>query len=164
MFKSLTTTLAALSLVLAGATPVAAQGSRDDDVGKLLFGLLAVTTLGVAINNAQERRNRTTEVHHRAPRVEPPRYRDHDRNLFEAPRVQRRGAVAGRTLPRECLRRVETRYGDMRMFTRRCLTRNYIFHGDLPQQCSVRVFTDRGARRGYDPQCLREFGFRARRN
>jgi hypothetical protein len=58
------------------------------------------------------------------------------------------------------LRRFETRFGDHRMFMRRCLQRSDVRVRDLPNRCEVRLFTDNGPRNGFDPACLRQAGYR----
>jgi hypothetical protein len=157
MFKTMTAALTAIALTVGTAAPVQARGLSEDDIGKLLFGLVAAATLNAAINNRSDR-NRQSQAPQETHRPTP------GRELFEAPQARRhQGHRADRILPRSCLRQIETRYGNQRMFTRRCLTRNNIFASQLPQSCGVRVFSVNGPRRGYDPQCLRDHGFRARR-
>jgi hypothetical protein len=154
MMKSTIAGITALSLSLAGATSAHAQGLDRDDLGKLLFGLVAVTVIGAAINN--DRRENATQVHDRSRRGGnhndnwSNRNRGHDNN--------------GRwVLPGDCLRTVENRFGSQRMFEQRCLERHYRHANRLPERCAVRVFTSDGPRNGYDPLCLREAGYRSDR-
>lgn len=158
MLKSLIAGVTALSLTLATAVPAQANGVDREDVGKLLLGLAAVAVIGAAIENNNRDNDRTTRVHdrpHRAPHVNPPRS-NHWSDLSHRNN--------GRwVLPRDCLRRVETRFGDIRLFGQRCLERNYRHVDSLPRRCAVRVYSNNGPRRGFDPLCLREQGYRSDR-
>lgn len=154
MFKPLIAGITALSVAFASAAPAQANGLDREDVGKLLIGLAAVAALNAAIdrNNRDDRRDESsTRTQHRNNSwddLNRPRQRDHVRN---------------RELPRQCLRSIETRFGTQRMFTQRCLERNYARVNRLPERCAVRVYSDNGPRSGFDPLCLREAGYRATR-
>lgn len=153
MFKFLITGVTALSLTLATAQPVRANGLNEDTFGKILFGLVAAATLNAAIDNRNDRRNdRQVQTQTHQPNYVAP-----------APQRQNTRIPRRNILPRECLRHVDTRFGEHRMFTRRCLRNTYAFTPTLPRRCAVRVFTNRGPVRGFDPQCLRQEGYRARR-
>lgn len=141
MFKSVIAGVTALSLTLATAMPAQANGIDREDAGKVIFGLVALAALGAAINN-NNRRDREPEVT-RDPTPQ------HPINLGNQQR-----------LPQSCLRQIETRFGEHRMFMRRCLQRNDIGVRDLPNRCEVRLFTDDGPRNGFDPACLRQAGYR----
>jgi len=65
-----------------------------------------------------------------------------------------------RALPGECLRIIQTRRGQERIFSRHCLQREYRHVNRLPEQCHVRFRTDRGPREGYAARCLRQSGYR----
>jgi hypothetical protein len=159
MFKHMIAGITALSLTLATAAPVQANGFDREDVGKLLIGIAALAALNAAIqnNNRNDRADAQTQTaDHRSNRANSwadlnrPHQRDRDR-------------ARNRALPRECLRSVETRFGTQRLFGKRCLERNYARVNRLPNRCAVRVFTTDGPRNGFDPSCLREQGFRATR-
>ncbi len=157
MLKSLTAGITALSLTLATAMPAQANGVDREDVGKLLIGLAAVAVIGAAIENNNRSNRRVTRVHDRtnhAPHVTPPRAND----WAGLNRSNRRNI-----LPHDCVRRVETRFGNYRMFGHRCLERNYRHVNSLPARCAVRVYSNNGPRRGFDPLCLREQGYRSDR-
>ncbi|MEL6840058.1 MAG: hypothetical protein AAFP85_12255 [Pseudomonadota bacterium] len=148
MMKSLITATVALSLAV--ATPASAQGIDREDLGKLIIGLAAVAVIGAAIEENRDR-DSSTKAHdsHDWSGIN----RNNDWSSLN--RSNRR------VLPRECFRRVETRFGTQRMFGQRCLQRNYRHYHSLPGRCAVRVYTDNGPRRGFDPLCLREQGYRA---
>ncbi len=159
MMKRLVAGVTALSLTLASAAPVQANGLDREDVGKLLFGLVAIAAVSAAIENNQRRENETAATQaHSTPRnggwagLNRPQPRHDNR------RDERR-----MTPPYDCLRTVETRFGDLRLFGQRCLERNYRYAADLPERCEVRVYSDNGPRNGYDPLCLREQGYRTNR-
>lgn len=151
MIKPLITTIAALSLAL--ASPATAQGVDREDLGKLLIGLAAVAVIGAAIEENRDRDD-TTEVNDR-----------HNGNNWGGIRQNNNWSSLNRSnrcvLPRECFRRVETRFGTQAMFGQRCLEQNYRHVNSLPTRCAVRTYTHNGPRRGFDPQCLREQGYRA---
>ena len=159
MLKSLTAAVTALSLTLATATPSYAQNLNRDDVGKLLIGLAAVAVIGAAIEENRDRdRNRSTQVH------DTPSWSGINRNSWSDLNRQHEHSQSNRrTLPHECLRRVQTRFGDQRIFGKRCLENNYRHASRLPDRCAVRVYTNNGPVRGFDPFCLREQGFRSDR-
>jgi len=158
MLKSLIAGVAALSLTLASATPMAAQGLDREDMGKLLIGLVAVAVIGAAIEENRDDK-RTTQVHHNRNNNWNGINRNNNWSNLNNNNNNRR-----RALPRECLRRVETRFGTQRMFGQLCLERNYRQINSLPGRCAVRFYTDNGPRRGFDPQCLREQGYRSARH
>ena len=66
------------------------------------------------------------------------------------------------TVPLSCMREVETRFGDVRMFGRKCLEGERVNLNRLPQACSVQVYTGENLRHGYDPLCLRQNGISGR--
>ena len=156
MFKPLIAGLTALSLTFATAAPAQAQGFDREDVGKLLIGIAAIAALNVAIqsNNRDDSTPATQARNNRNNSwadLNRPRHRNDTRN------------ARNRDLPRTCLRGIETRFGTQRMFVQRCLERNDVRVNRLPNRCAVRVISTNGPRRGFDPLCLREAGFRATR-
>lgn len=156
MFKTLIAGVTAIALTLSTASPAQAQGLDEDDIGKILFGLLATAAIGAAIRNARDD-DRRPQVQQHQPRYGGGGGQSTGNNTGNNDRSMR--------LPRGCLVNVETRFGEHRMFGRRCLQRNYAQVADLPRRCAVRVFAANGnIRRGFDPQCLRAEGYRARRH
>ncbi len=148
MYKTMIAGVTALSLTFASAQPAQANGFSDEDVGKLLFGLIATYAIGSAIKNHNDRSRSEPQQVERAAPVHQGWVHRPNRNV----------------LPRQCLQRVGTNFGEHRIFNRRCLRQEYAFVSDLPRRCAVRLFTNRGPVRGYDPRCLRESGYRARRH
>lgn len=157
MFKTLTAGLMALTLSFTSVTPVYAENASREDVGKLIFGLLATAAIANAIKNNQNNQQPEQvhiERHNPKPRVVMPERRNPAHERRPNRREDRRT-----TLPRECLNNFEGRFGTQRMLNRRCLLRNFPYVESLPQRCAVRVFTNNGPRNGFDPQCLRQQGF-----
>lgn len=155
MFKPLIAGIAALSISL--VSPAQANGLDREDVGKLLIGLAAIAVIGAAVEQNDRRENRSTPAHDRN-RGSWSDLPDRNNDWSNLPRRNDR-----RVIPGDCLRHVETRFGTQRMFGRRCLQRNYHHFSSLPDRCAVRVYTNDGPRRGYDPLCLRQQGYRSDR-
>lgn len=160
MYNALIAGITALSLTLASAQPVRAGGLSQDDIGKILFGLVATATLSAAINNNRNdlrepatRNTYTNEQTQRVPRSEPRRSNNTRNDVFRS-----------EVLPRHCVTHVSTRFGEHRVVDRRCLRRNDVRMRYLPRQCAVRLYTDHGPVRGFDPRCLRQEGYRFRRH
>jgi len=162
MFKSIIAGVTAISLTFASTTPLHAQNMNRNDVGKLIVGLAAIAVIGAAIDQNRDSDRRSTQT---TPVRDNRQWGDIDRtNRWSNPgRQQQRGRNSRRTLPQSCLRTVETRFGSQRLFGKRCLERNYQFESTLPERCAVRLYTANGPRRGFDPFCLREQGYRSDR-
>jgi hypothetical protein len=158
MFKPLIAGITALSLTLATTAPLHAQSIDRENVGKLLIGLAAVAVIGAAIEENRDR-SRSTPVHDNRQTGGINR----NNSWSDLNRNHRHNNDARRVLPGGCLRTVETRFGNQRMFGQRCLERNYRHASRLPERCAVRLYTNDGPRRGFDPLCLREQGFRSDR-
>lgn len=157
MLKHLIAGLTALSLTLAPAAPVHAQGMDRENVGKLIFGIAAIAVLSAAIDNSRRNDRATTRsqtVHDRS---------NQNNGWGNGNRQRAQDQSRYRDLPRECLRSVETRFGTQRLFVQRCLERNYARANRLPERCAVRIYTTDGPRSGFDPLCLREQGYQIAR-
>ncbi|MFN2305423.1 MAG: hypothetical protein ABR504_00500 [Paracoccaceae bacterium] len=161
MFRTLIAALIAFSMTLAPA-PATANGIDNEDIAKIVLGLIALGAIKGAVDNRSDDDEKAADVDLR------PRFGSEplDRGGFVPPQGPRgdtgRFGTGHDGLPRHCLDRVETRYGDHRLFSQRCLERDYAQARDLPRACAVRLVTDRGARRGFDPICLRDRGYTTR--
>lgn len=151
MFKPIIAGVTALSLTFSSAAPAQAAGLSDDDLGKIIFGIAALAAISTLVE-PQANQSRAQVTREISPR--PNREHSNDRRHQQEERT---------VLPRNCLRSYETRFGTHRMFGRRCLQNNYSLASRLPNSCSVRIFTEAGPRRGFDPTCLRSHGYTARR-
>ncbi|SFS20122.1 hypothetical protein [Yoonia litorea] len=158
MWNKITAAITAMSFSLATVVPASAEGFDREDIGKLLLGLAAIAAVNAAIENNQRREDRTQADERTSRSANSGR---HDWADLNRPRP--RGERHADVLPSQCLRTVETRFGNLRLFGQRCLERNYRFAERLPQRCEVRVYSDHGPRSGYDPFCLREHGYRTNR-
>lgn len=163
---TMTAGLTALALTLTSASQVQAQSISEDQLGKILFGALALGVAGVALRNHNDRQeavqpNVQSQVHSQNRRIDEAYeqlrgqsdHRDRSEHRWDEPRRMS-------ALPANCLRRVTTPQGVKRVFGGRCLNNNYADVARLPDQCRVSL----GAhRRAYDPKCLRGYGFQTTR-
>lgn len=164
MYKIFIAGIAAISLTLSSAAPARANGFSEEDIGKFLFGLIAAGVAANIISNSQDKddaapapRQAVDALPSLAPHLLAPRAQP--RNGWHTPRR----AQAAKILPRECLKSIDSRYGTYRMFQRNCMQDNYRFINSLPRNCTVRVMSHKGARNGWDAQCLRQAGYTSRR-
>lgn len=157
MFKTLTAGLMALSLTFTSVAPAQANGLSEDDIGKLLLGLVATAAIASAIkNNRDDDRGRVAVP--QKPRIAAPVHQPRHQ-----PRGHDRFSSVPAPLPAQCLRILQTRHGTQRIFGERCLSRNYAEAYRLPASCGIRFNTDRGLRSGYDARCLRQNGYSLQR-
>tara|TARA_R110002049_G_scaffold57469_3_gene157549 strand:+ start:1204 stop:1629 length:426 start_codon:yes stop_codon:yes gene_type:complete len=139
---------------------------NEDQIGKILFGLIASGVLANIFFNKQNDATPpvVTPRPWTAPVVAPPVVAPHPhgpRTVDVPPRP--RDTRNAKIIPRGCLKNFDTRFGNYRMFQRSCMRENYRFVQSLPRACRVRIVTRKGARNGWDPQCLRQAGYTARR-
>ena len=154
----LATALAAALALTAGAAP-AQTGSREDDIAKLLFGLATVGIIAHAINERDDRNKDTVPARDGRSGGSGGGQGNHGGWSQGANRDGLGIPARQRVLPAACFTRVDTRRGPVRMFGYRCLQNTYRFADRLPARCAVTVRGPQHLRRGYDPQCLRSFGF-----
>lgn len=163
-----TITTAAVALTAFTAAPAYAD---DDRTARAIATILGLAVVGKIIHDSNKRRetvsgpvyqvNPNSRGHGYAkpqPRYYPePRYKPEPQYKPLPRRVSRK------LLPQNCLRSFQTRHGQVRMFGRRCLERNYDFVNRLPHNCAQQIRTDRGTRSGFDARCLRNNGYRLAR-
>ncbi len=142
MTKTFLAGIMAASLAFTGLTAAPAQAEMNTQTRNLLIGLAATAIIAGAINN------------NRAGQAAPVQVQRND--WTPAPAPQRSWS---RVLPAACIVDLNGRRGDIRIFSERCLDRNYRFADRLPEQCAIRVRTRDGRVNGYDPRCLRDAGF-----
>jgi hypothetical protein len=144
--------IATLTAVAIAMTAVSAAPAHADDrrAARTAATILGLAVVGALIHDATKDKDERY--------VEPqPR-----RHVQPRPRVEPRPLprrVDRKILPQQCLRSYPTRHGNTHMFGRRCLEQNYRAVNRLPQNCTVRIRTDRGPRAGYDARCLRRNGY-----
>lgn len=152
MKKTFIAGVAALSVTLGAVAPAQANGINDDQIGKLLFGIVAVATVVQAIKNTNRARHQTQPVEQPTPKVAP-----HD-PLFDwgyDSAMDRFDVLPGR-----CLSSVVDLWGQpLRIVGRNCMRRHYDHVAELPRECRMRIRTENGQRRGWNPHCLRNEGY-----
>ena len=169
MYRKFIATVAAASIALTtlGSLPAFAG---DRQTANTIAAILGLAVVGKIIHDRNDKKKQAGNHQknpiyhapeyekpiHREPAYQPPRY-DQPRPRPLPDRVSRK------LLPQECLRRVKTHRGKVRMFSSRCLQRNYRFARRLPRQCNYVFNTRRGERLGYEARCLREHGCRLAR-
>lgn len=180
MHRKFITLIVAAAIAVTGFSGPARAGNKD--FARALAGLAALAIIGAAIHDSQDRshardrnRDRPREPERGVRRNHGPVVsRNHTPPVYRGPEGHRHGYVAPRPLPnpvarnflpRSCIRRVNTQFGDtVRMLGRRCLNNSYSFVGRLPRHCAQRVWTPNGERRGFNVHCLKQNGYRISRN
>lgn len=170
MYKTFVAGITAISLTLSSAAPAQANGLSEDDIGKLIFGLIALAGVATAIDNKTRAGSQTlandednvipdklyTPRHPTWPRAES--YGNNPNSNGWAPRS--RVEVPGR-----CVVQVATRNGTQQIVGQRCIRRTTNLLETMPARCRVRLYSNTGPRNGWDPRCLRDQGIRVgRRN
>lgn len=130
---------ALLSFSLAFSAMSTAPARADDDVAKVLAGLVVLGILSQVLKDDDDR------VVTRNPR----------RADVYKPRKPRHVKVA----PRRCLREQWTHRGMRNVYGARCMKRHAQYA--LPRDCRRVVETRNGVRKFYAPRCLRRNGWRA---
>ena len=169
MLKKLLALSLALSLAIMPAPQAHAETLSEEEVGAILFGLVAAFAITKVIDSVQDdddgrkarRPDRTTRSHdpfrNGVDRIFGRDRRDRDDDdRADRHRLQ--------DIPLVCLERVEFSRNDRRVFTRSCLRAEGVRTNRLPRECRVRLFDGHRQVRGFDPACLRDAGYRARRD
>ena len=154
MRKRLISGLMAVSLCLSAANPAAADNQREDRT-RLLLGLTALAVIGAALADAPEAEPRTSEANHRGIRP--------GSGWADLGAQERQRHAARFALPGQCLQTVRAGGNRLELYDWSCLDRRYAGVNQLPAQCAVRFYTANGPRDGFDPQCLRDAGYRSDR-
>lgn len=171
-------TVTAAALAVTAITAAPAYADRDDRAARTIATILGLAVIGSIINdNRQDKKARRDE------HVQPVRKKhaqtarkQHNNGYVQPrrqvqpkplpPRVQRKSQpnrVNQKLLPQRCFNSVNTRRGQVQMFGKRCLERNYRAVNRLPQQCYQKVRTNGGIHAGFDARCLRQNGYRLAR-
>lgn len=149
MTRRLMSTILAASLALTSFTATPVRAADSGEIGRLLLGAGALFIIGSALSNNTSSGNSSREVtRHNYPPVTRNRY-------VEPYKVKPRYKV----VPSSCLRESYSNHGKVRYFGSRCLQQNMRHSAGLPGACLMSVRTDRGWRQGYDPRCLRQYGY-----
>lgn len=165
-----TFTAFAIALTTVSATPAHAGTDRDNRNARVLAAILGIAIAGKIIHDNKKDRDKkevrksdrsTHKQTHQRVRPHNQRiYGESNRNVQPRPLPRR---VDRKLLPQNCFRSFSTRRGQVHMFGRRCLERNYRFVKNLPRNCAQRVRTDGGVRAGFEARCLRRNGYQLAR-
>ncbi len=151
--------ITAIAMTVSTATPSQAATLDEQQFGKFLFGLVAAATVAKMVDDNDRKRRAAAVVVQPTP--EPARV---DNRLNWRERGRKAEKAAARTiLPRECLTVADTRYGAQTLYERDCMKKKSEFVRALPRECGVQIIGRNGPIRGWDPQCLRDEGFRTNR-
>ena len=130
------------ALVVTGVSTAQAR-AETSDLAKFLIGLAAVAAIASAVDNDANANTTPSATTSRA-------YDDYRYSRRHHKRY---------ALPAACLRIYETRRGEARLFSPRCLERNTSKLAKLPKNCRRAVQTRRGPKWAFSPRCLRRAGF-----
>jgi hypothetical protein len=149
-----------IALICSAALALAATSAparAQDEVAKIVTGLAAIAILGAALH-AHNTRDREVVIHTPVPRPPTP------------PHVPKQpGKVKPRPLPenlrhldvpRSCMRTAYSQGREVRFLGQGCLNKRYHQVDALPRACKLRFPTRNGLRKGFDPRCLRDKGYR----
>ncbi|PCH66490.1 MAG: hypothetical protein COC12_12995 [Rhodobacteraceae bacterium] len=156
MHRKFITLVLSAALAIAGLS--AAPARAGNDTAKLFAGLAALALIGAAIQSNK----RNQYVVSRNPPYTPPVtvtrpiHTPHTSYYSKppAPRINRLD------LPGGCLRAKSVNGRQRNLFGNRCLETAYAFNGTLPRACRLGYWNGANSRIGYEPQCLREYGYR----
>jgi len=149
-FKMKTTKLTAFlmagSLSLAAFAPAPARAANDD-VAKLLGGILTLYVIGKAVEQSQK----AAPTVSRKPTVRP-----------AAPKPQARARVSAFAIPNSCVLTARSNGNRQLVAFERCLSEKRASKAPLPHTCRTTVRTRHGHAKAYDISCLTGFGYRIR--
>lgn len=146
---------AALAAAGLSATPARA----DDATARALAGLAALAIIGAAISaDRDDTPGYVSQGNHASGFTGPVPQRPYPNR--PAPHYGYRSQIPAHVLPGYCLRDVNTGPGrSERVLGKHCLTTSYRHAQTLPRACEERLWTRARVRNGYDPQCLRSYGY-----
>ena len=167
MFKTLIAGLTAMSLTLTSAAPAQAETMNQDDVGKLLFGILATAVvIGMVSNTNDDKDDARTEREHRqdVPRIGrapiAPYFRQ-DMSPYDGKRNDHAHQPNWQSvLPQSCVQHVQTGRRPIAILQKNCTQNTYRYTASLPRQCEIRIVTRGRAVNGWSPECLSNRGYR----
>ena len=159
-----------IATVVAAAVAIATIGNAparaDENVARALAAIVGAAVVGAIINHELKDRKKEKVVKRRKKNPTPEVW-DYRRNEDTAiRRVEPRplpARVQRKLLPGNCLRSFETRDGRARVFSKKCLKKNYDYNRSLPQACAVKFRNHNKKRHGYDARCLRRQGYQLAR-
>lgn len=161
----LATCLAAALALSPFAAPKAKAADFEDAIGLLILLGAAAVAVDALDGNDSAKKTTTTRRTGTYRSYEPER--DWRSPYDAAPRYQKRTPHwsnsrhnRGKVIPGRCLRSYDTRRGEVRAYSERCLQRYMRNAQFLPQSCERSVRTDRGRADIYLPRCLKREGWK----
>jgi hypothetical protein len=179
MSRKFIASVAAAALVITSFGAVPARAGSDEDIARILGGLIAITAVGAALGafDDDDDRPRATVRNSEPPRA----HRPYEAPLgYDRPRRDNgwhghagrgddrgHGRWDGRghgrdrfaPLPTGCLKEFRTRKDRIQGFGQLCLNRHYRDVRALPGVCAVPVRVSRRSAVAYSARCLRDKGF-----
>lgn len=156
-----TVVAAAVAVTVSGNAPARA----NDDAARALAAFVGLAIVGAAIHShtkksKKDKKSDDTSVVSR-------RNIDDDgifypRGVYREPVIERAKSrrAKRRFLPGKCLRSIEDRGWRYRVFTKKCLEKNYSYIKSLPESCAVKLRVKGKKRHGYRARCLRRAGYK----
>jgi hypothetical protein len=134
-----------LSAAIVATTATTAPARADEDVAKVLGGLLVLGVIAKAIDDRNDRKRRKATGHVAKPHVAP------------RPHVQPRRHA--KIASRQCLTETWTHRGPRQVYAARCLQSSV--RAQLPHNCLRKNHNHSGPRYYYGRRCLQHYGWRA---
>lgn len=155
-----------IALIIATAvaiTGISASNARAADTRDILGGLAAIAIVGAAIHHysKQERKQEVTRNHRHSYKPH-----KHKKRAFKSTKKKHHklrplpGRVARYDLPQRCLRTFGNYSNSHPLLGPSCLKKHYKHAGSLPSQCKVGFWNGKKVKRAYEPNCLRQHGYR----
>ena len=147
-----------IALIVATAiaiTGVSASQARAADTKDILGGLAAIAIIGAAVHhyNKDKDKDRVQPVNITKCITRNPR----SNTGMSAPC---RNAWRATICRSKCLRTFKGYSPKRQLLGPKCLKKHYKHANSLPQQCKVGFWNGKKVKRGYEPACLRQKGYR----
>lgn len=170
-----------ITLIVAAAvavTGISASQARAADTRDILGGLAAIAIVGAAIHHYSQKDRKdhaqqVTRPHQRyysAPKHKHHAKKKHHRHKKHHARKKHKSfhgrlrplpdRVARYDLPQRCLRTFPSYSNSHPLLGPNCLNKHYRHAGSLPHQCKIGFWNGNKVRRAYEPNCLRQHGYR----
>lgn len=156
MFRKLSTSLIAASLVLTSFTTTPAIAD-ERNTARVIATILGIAMVGKIIKDSRDDKRKVSLRPPEDPFADP----KPDHPLKPRPLPRRADT---KLLPSYCLQSYDGLDGVVNMFDRDCLEQNYRFVDYMPLHCEQVVDTFDGFREGFEARCLRHTGYRLAHN
>ena len=147
-------------------TVFSAPARADEDAARVIAGIAALAILGKIIHDSRDDDNVVTHNRYPGYTYYTPGHRPTPVRPAPAPvrPVPLPQKFTRYDLPSQCLQSHQVNRGVVRIFGQRCLRTSYRHANVLPQACKVQFNNRFGGHTGYEPECLRQRGYRIARN